>query len=186
MRDRVAPENKYSILVSILLLGLKMRKNHPEGELIAPPDTLRKKVGGKLGPASADAIAKAEAAISNLSENFDEWIGDEVTKLENARKAVLEKGLDGDAGEHLFNAAHDLKGLGTTYGYPFVSGMADSLCKITLEKEVRAKASIELVSAHVDSIRAVVRAHIKTANNPTGKALLKELSDRAQEFLAKV
>ncbi|MDQ7017861.1 MAG: Hpt domain-containing protein [Robiginitomaculum sp.] len=162
-----------------------MRKNKAEGELIAPPDTLRKKVGGKLGPANMEAIAKAEAALSNLSENFDTWICDEVDKLEVARKAVLEEGLDGDAGQDLFNAAHDLKGLGTTYGYPFVSGMADSLCKITLEKEVRAKASIELVSAHVDSIRAVVRSHIKTTNNPVGQALLKELSDRATEFLAK-
>ncbi len=132
-----------------------------------------------------EAIAKAEAALSNLSENFDTWICDEVDKLEVARKAVLEEGLGGDAGQDLFNAAHDLKGLGTTYGYPFVSGMADSLCKITLEKEIRAKASIALVSAHVDSIRAVVRGHIKTANNPVGQALLKELSDRATEFLAK-
>jgi hypothetical protein len=153
--------------------------------MITPPDTLRKKVGGKLGPVNAAAIARAEAAMESLSANFDTWICDELDKLEAARKAVLADGLSSDAGQHLFNAAHDLKGLGLTYGYPFVSGMADSLCKITLEDDVRAKAPMELVSAHVDSIRAVVRGHIKTANNPVGQALLKELSDRSAIFLAK-
>lgn len=161
-----------------------MIKTQAEGVLITPPDTLRKKVGGKLGPASKEAIAKAEAALSSLSDNFDDWISDEISKLETARKAVQDEGLGGDAGQKLFNAAHDLKGLGRTYGYPFVTGMADSLCKITLEKEVRIKAPIELVNAHVDSIRAVVRGHIKTANNPVGKALLQELSERAAQFLA--
>ncbi len=163
-----------------------MRKPQANGALITPPNTLRKKVGGKLGPVNMAAIAKAEAALSSLSENFDEWISDEVGKLEETRKAVLAEGLAGNAGQKLFNAAHDLKGLGTTYGYPLVSGMADSLCNITLEDDVRAKASIDLVSAHVDSIRAVVRGKIKTANNPVGQTLLKELSDRAAEFLAKV
>ncbi len=162
-----------------------MRKSHAEGVLITPPDTLRKKIGGKLGPVDMDAIAKAEAAIVSLSGNFDEWINDEVTKLENARKGVLSEGIDGDSGQSLFNAAHDLKGLGLTYGYPFVSSMADSLCSITLEKEIRAKAPLSLVNAHVDGIRAVVRGHIKTTNHPVGKALLKELSDRAREFLTK-
>ncbi|PHS21966.1 MAG: Hpt domain-containing protein [Robiginitomaculum sp.] len=163
-----------------------MSKHQAEGILITPPDTLRKKVGGKLGPVNAAAIARAEAAMESLSENFDAWICDEVDKLETARKAVLVDGLSSDAGQDLFNAAHDLKGLGLTYGYPFVSSMADSLCKIILEEDVRAKAPIELVSAHVDSIRAVVRGHIKTTNNPVGQALLKELSDRSATFVAKL
>ncbi len=161
-----------------------MGKTQKMGALFAPPDTLRRKVGGKFGPENKAAVAKAEAAMENLSSNFDEWMSEEVGKLEAARNTVRTEGLGGDAGQALFNAAHDLKGLGTTYGYPFVSAIADSLCKITLEKEVRVKAPVELVNAHVDSIRAVVRARIKTVKNPVGKSLVAELNDRTDEFLA--
>jgi hypothetical protein len=163
-----------------------MKKMQPEGVLMAPPDTLRKKVGGRLGPADPGAIAKAEAALADLSSNFDEWISEEVSKLEAIRQQVQSEGLDGDAGQHLFSCAHDLKGLGTTYGYPFVSGMADSLCTIVMEKDVRSKAPMNLVNAHVDSIRAVVRGHIKTNNNPVGQSLLQELSSRSAAFLSKL
>ena len=163
-----------------------MGNAHGEGEIITPPNTLRKKVGGRMGPASEAMIATAEAAIADLSDNFDQWMKDEVGKLEAARKTVIAEGLDGDAGQRLFNAAHDLKGLGTTYGYPLVSEIADSLCTITLEKDVRAKAPMKLVNAHVDSIRAIVNGQIKTAQHATGQSLARELGQRAKEFLASV
>ncbi len=163
-----------------------MGNSQTTGVLITPPDTLRKKVGGRLGPANKAAIAKAEAALANLADNFDEWMTLEVTKLEDTRNVVRNEGIGGDAGQKLFNVSHDIKGLGTTYGYPLVSSIADSLCKITLELDVRAKAPLSLVNAHVDSIRAVVRGHIKTTNNPVGQSLVKELSERATKFLATV
>ncbi len=163
-----------------------MNKKPAMGALITPPDTLRRKIGGKLGAVNQDVIAKAEAALASLSENFDEWMSDEITKLEEARNIVRQNGMDGDAGQKLFGVSHDLKGLGVTYGYPFVSSIADSLCKITLEKDVRAKAPISLVNAHVDSIRAVVRGNIKTTDNPVGQSLVKELNQRSAEFLATI
>lgn len=161
-----------------------MGKTQNMGELITPPDTLRRKAGGSFGPANKDAIARAEAAMDGLSSRFDDWIGQEVTKLEAARKDVRDKGLSSDAGQALFNAAHDLKGLGATYGYPFVSAIADTLCKITLDADIRTKAPMELVNAHVDSIRAVVRGQIKTTDHPVGKKLVAELSGRVETFLA--
>ncbi len=162
-----------------------MGKAHGEGEMITPPNTLRKKVGGRMGPASEAMIATAEAAIADLSDNFDQWMKDEVDKLETARKTVNSEGIDGDAGQRLFNAAHDLKGLGTTYGYPLVSQIADSLCTITLEKEVRTHAPMKLVNAHVDSIRALVNGKVKTPNHPMGQSLVRELGQRAKEFLSR-
>ncbi|VAV98551.1 hypothetical protein MNBD_ALPHA06-564 [hydrothermal vent metagenome] len=163
-----------------------MRPAVKEGELIRVPNTLKNKIGGSMAKVDTAAIAKAEAALASLSSNFDEWIVDEVTKLEEARQKVDEGGLAGDAGRALFNCGHDLKGLGTTYGYPIVSQIADSLCKITHEKEIRVQAPLFLIDAHVDTIRAAVKSGIKDTNHPVGSVLISELQKKTDEFLTKI
>src|SRR5438046_2269221 len=87
------------------------------GQMIQVPNTLRLKVGGRLGGIDPAAIAKAEAALKSLSGNFAEWLQDEVTKLEAARQRIKTEGLTAEATEGLYLRAHDLKGLGATYEY---------------------------------------------------------------------
>jgi hypothetical protein len=50
-------------------------------EVINVPNTLRAKVGGRLGAIDTGAIAKAEAALADLSSQFDQWLEDEVNKV---------------------------------------------------------------------------------------------------------
>ena len=70
--------------------------NNNQGQTIQVPNTLRLKVGGRLGAIDPAAIAKAEAALKSLSGNFAEWLQDEVTKLETARQRVRTDGLTAD------------------------------------------------------------------------------------------
>ncbi|MBL4617388.1 MAG: Hpt domain-containing protein [Robiginitomaculum sp.] len=132
------------------------------------------------------AIARAEEALESLSSNFDEWIVIELTKLIDARKSLPNNNMTGVEGRELFNRAHDLKGLGTTYGYPIVTAFASSLCDITGTKEVRAKAPIALVDAHIDSIRAAIKGSIKVTNHPIGGILSAELAKKTKQFLATI
>ena len=54
-----------------------------QGEMIAAPNALFKRVGGgRVGAIDPAAIAKAEAALKSLSGNFGQWLNDEVAKLE--------------------------------------------------------------------------------------------------------
>ncbi|MCF6292772.1 MAG: Hpt domain-containing protein [Robiginitomaculum sp.] len=133
-----------------------------------------------------EAIAKAEQALEALSSNFDEWIVVELTKLVDARKDLPNNDMSGAEGKELFNRAHDLKGLGTTYGYPIVTAFASSLCDITGEAKIRAKAPIALVDAHINSIRAAVKSSIKTADHPVGGILSDELAKKTKQFLATI
>ena len=58
-------------------------------EFIQPPNTLRLKVGGAgFGGIDAAAIARAEAALKDLSSQFGEWLDDEIVKLEEARAGI--------------------------------------------------------------------------------------------------
>src|SRR5690349_16810511 len=120
--------------------------------MIQVPNTLRLKVGGagRLGALDPAAIAKAEAALKNLSGNFSQWLQDEITKLEAARQTVRAEGVSSETMEALYLRAHDLKGLGTTYGFPLITRVAASLCVLTDDAEKRTRAPMPLVDAHID------------------------------------
>lgn len=132
----------------------------------------------KLGAFDAAAVARAEAALKSLSGNFDQWMQDELTKLEGARERVRSEGFGVETGQNLYLRAHDLKGLGTTYGYPLVTRIAASLCRILHDAETRLQAPLYLVDAHIDAIGAAVRKDIRTDADPTGRALAEELESQ--------
>ena len=154
------------------------------GHMIQVPNTLRLKVGGRLGGIDPAAIAKAEAALKSLSGNFAEWLQDEVTKLEAARQRIRGEGLNPETGENLYLRAHDLKGLGATYEYPIVTRIAGSLCKMIDDPAKRMEAPLFLVDAHIDAIKAAVKGGIQTDTHPVGHALVTELEQRAKDFAA--
>jgi hypothetical protein len=152
------------------------------GQMIQPPNALRLKVGGgRLGAIDPAAIAKAEAALKSLASNFSQWLADEITKLDAARQQVRALGATVETMENLYLRAHDLKGLGTTYGYQLITRIAGSLCRLIDDKEKRAHAPLELVDAHIDAIKAAVRDDIKGDDHPVGRVLVEELERRVKE-----
>jgi hypothetical protein len=157
-----------------------MSQQNP-GQMIQPTNALRLKVGGgRLGAIDPAAIAKAEAALKSLASNFTQWLADEITKLDAARQQVKAQGATPETMENLYLRAHDLKGLGTTYGYQLITRIAGSLCRMIDEKEKRANTSLELVDAHIDAIKAAVRDDIKSDDHPVGSVLVEELERRVK------
>ena len=158
-----------------------MSQQNPS-QVIPAPTSLRLKVGaGRLGSIDAAAIAKAEAALKSLSGNFDQWLQDEITKLEGARQQVKVAGVSAETMENLYLRAHDLKGLGTTYGYQLITRIAASLCRLIDEKDKRLGSPMGLVDAHIDAIKAAVREGMKADDHPLGSALVTELERRVKE-----
>jgi hypothetical protein len=148
----------------------------PKSEIIQPPNPLRNKVG-RLAGFDADAIARAEAALTAMSAQFESWMQDELDKLEASRQAAKAAGFDEASCEHLYTRSHDLKGLGTTYGFPIVTRMAGSLCKLIERPELRRGAGAHgaLIEAHVNAIKAAVRDGIKDVDHPVGNAIVTTL-----------
>ena len=159
-----------------------MSQQNPS-QMIPAATSLRLKVGGgRMGAIDPAAIAKAEAALKSLSGNFGAWLQDEIVKLEAARKQVKEVGLTVETMENLYLRSHDLKGLGTTYGYQLITRIAGSLCRLIDEKDKRLTAPMALVDAHIDAIKAAVREDMKADDHPIGGVLAAELERRVQEM----
>lgn len=152
------------------------------GQMIQAPTALRTKMGGRLGAIDPAAIAKAEAALKSLSGNFAQWLDDEIGKLAAARQTIRAEGATADNMESLYLRAHDLKGLGATYGFPLITRIAGLLCRLIDDKTKRLSAPMALIDAHIDAIKAAVRDSIKTEDHPVGKILVQELENRIREF----
>ena len=151
------------------------------GQMIQPANALRLKVGGgRLGAIDPAAIAKAEAALKSLAGNFSQWLNDEIVKLEAARQQIHAQGTSAESMENLYLRAHDLKGLGTTYGYQLITRVAGSLCRMIDDKQKRSAAPLELIDAHIDAIKAAVRDDIKSDEHPVGSVLAEELERRVK------
>ena len=156
----------------------------PTGEIIQVPNVLRAKVGPRFGGIDPAALARAEAALKELSSNFMEWLQEEIDKLEVARAQVKTEGATIANMNTLHLHAHDLKGLGGTYDYPLITRVAGSLCKMMDDPGERVRAPLFLVDAHIDAIRAIMRDEIRDPAHPVGCALSEALEGHVREHLA--
>ena len=147
-------------------------------ELIDPAEMGRRVLELKRPVFDDAALARADEAMQSMSSSFPEWLDAEIAKLQAARIAADSVNWSSEWLDPVFGAAHDLKGLGTTYGYPIVTQIAASLCRLieTDSGKVAAAANPALARAHVDAIRAAVRDKISSTSHPVGAALVKTLS----------
>jgi hypothetical protein len=154
-------------------------------EVIVPRHKLAEAVivtGGDASP-DLDAIARAEAALAELSAEFAVWMRDECERLDAARTAVKSSGLGGKPLEDLFRAAHDIKGQATTFGYPLAADAADSLCRLLEHTPDLKRVPLVLVDQHVDGVRAIIREDARADGNKIATALADRLRRVTDEFL---
>ena len=153
-------------------------------EVITPPNNLKAKVGGALPALDQKAIARAEAALQNMSSQFVEWINEELARLLEAWAAYeLAPGTHASRNE-LHRRAHDLKGLAPTYGYPLVGRISASLCKLTGDEHGDLNPLDKLLKAHVDAVKAAVTGKIMGVDHPVGLALANELEAQTKALIA--
>jgi len=126
---------------------------------------------------SEDALARADEALEAMSGCFEKWLEADIAQLQAARLAAVDTGWSDAAIDAIWRAAHDLKGMGGTYGYPLVTQLAASLCRLTETEAGKhaARANTALVDAHIDGLRAAVRDRIATDEHPLGRALVQTL-----------
>jgi HPt (histidine-containing phosphotransfer) domain-containing protein len=156
---------------------------YADHEVITPPNRLRDAVSTAANPAD-DPVARAERALALLSGEFSGWMVAECERLHAARVALKAQGFCPETHEALFHAAHDIKGEAATFGYPFVTSLAESLCRLIEHTPDTARIPIALVDQHVDAVRAVVRESMRTDIAVIAAVLTEKLREVTEEFLA--
>src|SRR5947208_13786477 len=81
-------------------------------EVIVPPNRLKKAVE-KLKPGvkiDFDPVARAEAALAELADEFSVWMDQECGRLDAARNTITASGITPRNRDVLFRAAQDIQG----------------------------------------------------------------------------
>lgn len=113
-------------------------------------------LGARVGALDPQALARAEAALQALSGQFAGWMAEELGRLESARDGLRTASPSAEAWDELHARAHDLKGLGATYGHPMATRICASLCRLLDSPSHRSSAPRALAEAHVAAVRASV------------------------------
>jgi HPt (histidine-containing phosphotransfer) domain-containing protein len=155
---------------------------YADHEVVTPPHPLRKAVAA-AGDEVDDPVARAEAALAELSGEFSSWMDAECDRLEAARQDIKRDGFNKKTHDAMFRAAHDIKGEAGTFGFPAVVGIADSLCRLIEHTPEMKHIPLTLVDQHVDAVRAVVREYSRPDLLSAAGALTRRLREVTDDFL---
>jgi hypothetical protein len=144
------------------------------------PNYLKQKMGSNAARQPfvlpADVLANAEANLKREAEGFLDWAKQFLDHL--AKQVTQAKALSGERTsnfEQINLIAHELRGQGGTFGYPLITVFAKSLYEVTKPPCREDDASLDIVKAHIDTMRAVIREKIEGDGGELGQQLFKAL-----------
>ncbi len=138
------------------------------------------------GGGMAAVLARAQAAVADLAKDYSGWALADVAR---ARKALAAAEADAAARgahiEELFRVAHDLKGQGSSFGYPLVTKLGDSLCRLTRDRKRSYETRhLDLAKSHLDAVQLVLTKEIKGEGGQVGSELVAKLRRLVDEATA--
>lgn len=159
-------------------------------EVIHPANLLKRRAAVVSdGPAGIDetAIRRAEQALRALAPQFNGWMEDAARKLHDRWTVTKTQGFGEGRLSAFHRDAHDIRGQGTTLGFPLCSRVGESLCLLLEEMSPERLAeapTMILLGQHVDAIRAITREGIKQVSDPIGHKLADELEQVASHTIS--
>jgi len=152
----------------------------PKAEFIDPREHGLRTTQLKKPIFDAGAIARADEALEAMGEDMAAWLRADIERLQAARLRAAAASWNALSQEDVYAIAHDLKGLGATYGSLLATAIAASLCRLieTDAGKALAQRDPSLARAHIDALRASVRNGINTADDPLGGSVLQALEVR--------
>ena len=148
--------------------------NKSSAQVIDPRNAGLRGLALKSPVFDAEAVQRAEDTLKSLGGSMQKWIEADVARLQDLRIAAEQQQWSFNALEAVVGAAHDLKGMGATYGFPLVSQLAASLCRLieTDDGKTIAQRAPALTCAHVDAIRAAVRDGVHSETHRVAGTML--------------
>jgi hypothetical protein len=147
----------------------------------APSDT--QAGGGDIGyNPLKETLARAEEATTALRANYTQWARIDVDNtqalLDAAKKAPEGRREQLDL---LYAAMHNIKGQGTSFGYPLVTRLGQSLCRLIAPGRAVDDAGLKVAQAHLDALKLVLDQKIAGKGGEVGDKLAARLESLTGE-----
>lgn len=151
-------------------------------------NALTGKVGGaKLNEDEFERrLAAANKNIASASAGFADWACTDVAEALRALDNLEGDGDKDEATRLMFRVAHDLKGQGTTFGYPLATQIAGLLCDVI--KSSKSSPSVEsagIIRAHLAVLDLVLKQKIKGEGDAAVQQLVEKLALAAKRVRQK-
>ncbi|MCJ9430305.1 Hpt domain-containing protein [Kordiimonas marina] len=135
---------------------------------------------------SPEALEAAEEALHKMAEDYPDWVSGLIVKLQEQHgRCVDTPEKRRDCFEEINRIAHDMKGQGGTFGYPLITTVSDSLYGFTQSREEISDNQVELVKAHLDAMRAVIRGRVSGSGGDIGQKLIEGLNQAILKYSKK-
>lgn len=121
---------------------------------------------------------RAEAAAKALSAQFPQFAQTEIEQLRAiaaALSAASSAAMAQQEADNLFFAAHDLKGQGGSFGFPLVSHVAASLCRLIRHAKQFDADIIAAVGVHIDALAVTISETLDYPESSEAKSLVSEI-----------
>lgn len=115
----------------------------------------------------AAALARAEAAVAALSRDYIAWAKTDL--------ALCRQHLDAAGSEPaerqghitaLFAVAHNIKGQGSSFGYPLMTRLGQSLCRLTKRPRSFSQDELTLMENHLKLMNDVLQQEARGDGTP--------------------
>jgi hypothetical protein len=146
-------------------------------QLITPPNLLKAKVGkGGVARIDPDLIKHAENVIGSMGDDFVETVSCEIMHvMQLAVDLETDRAKATEILKNVRRVAHDLRGQGATYGYDLISDVSECLFRYTDRLSSAAELNPDVLRAHADAMRAVIKNEVKGDGGAVGINLVASL-----------
>jgi chemotaxis protein histidine kinase CheA len=151
-----------------------------KAKVFQPPNMLRAKVGNKPGPNLDQMVAAAQTALSEMKEDFESWIRDDLLSLKES-VAALHRAADPAVLARIKMQAHEIKGQGATYGYPLLTTAGDLLHLFIDKNPEVAAQNLDIIDAHVDFMTLVLSQGLRDQGDAMAQGILTGLQTAAKK-----
>lgn len=126
--------------------------------------------------------AEADCAMAALCADYERWTSEVLARMDEALIAARTRSeARAVALRRLFEAAHDVKGQGASFGYPLLSRIGQSLCRIGhgASYESFPAEALRVAAAHVGAMKIILEKRIRGDGGALGTRLAERLEAMA-------
>ena len=195
-QSRAAPELERRVAtkedIELVYSGKRSRPENSRAKafLYQLPNRLREKIAGaQRGPLVIDPeiLHGAERQLDRLEGDYSEWVKGSLRQLYRAyqQATAVESGKRAPLIGGMNRIALELRGQGSTFGYPLITEFAKSLYECTENAKHVDDTLLHFIKDHIDGITVVIRDRMKGMAGEVGAALVAGLEQaRARRALA--
>ena len=126
---------------------------------------------------NADTFKRAEEAVSKLSEQYRDWALSDIETLRGCVASLTDDAQRDEAVAKIRSIAHDMRGQGSTFGYPLITQVAQSISR-TLKSSPDTDGLVSDLTAHIDAVEAIIEKEATGDGGDKGRDILQSLEEK--------